>query len=61
MATVLKSAEQPSAPAPSVVTAPLDAESKGLATDWAALVVWILCFAFMALLHIKDLLIYMFR
>jgi hypothetical protein len=61
MATVLKAPEQPSAPAPAATSTPLDSESKGLATDWAALIVWVLCFAFMALLHLKDLLVCVFR
>lgn len=63
MATALKS--PPPSPATSTAPAASDAqpstEPKGLASDWAALVIWTSCFAFMALLHLKDLLASLFR
>jgi hypothetical protein len=34
---------------------------KGLATDWAAMVIWAACFGLMALIHLKDLFASLFR
>jgi hypothetical protein len=63
MATALKSAPCSTVAAvPSAApTSQPSTNSKGLATDWAALVIWTVCFAFMALLHLKDLLVSLFH
>ena len=34
---------------------------KGLWTDWAAMIFWTACFGLMALIHLKDLLVNLFR
>jgi hypothetical protein len=34
---------------------------KDLWTDWAAMIFWTACFGLMALIHLKDLLVNLFR
>jgi len=37
------------------------AAEKGLRTDWAALIIWTVCFGFMGVLHLADLIASFFR
>jgi len=53
-------ASQPPRAAPPVAPEPR-VPTNGLRTDWVAMIVWIVCFAFMALLHLADLVSSLFR
>jgi len=67
MATVIASAAprvspERVAPLPAVMsTVEPKAANKCLRTDWVALLVWTVCFGFMALLHLADLIGSLFR
>jgi len=67
MATVTVSAPirvspEPVAPLPAVTsTVEPKAAEKGLRTDWAALIIWTVCFGLLGLLHLSDLIASLFR
>jgi hypothetical protein len=57
-----RSSPAPAPPVDSAATAPpAQPAARGIWTDWVAMVFWTACFALMAVMHLKDLLVSLVR